>query len=557
MTFDQFNLSPALQKRLQEASFVTPTPIQEKAIPPLLEGRDLVGIAQTGTGKTLAFSLPLVEKLSSGRSRSRMPRAIILSPTRELAAQNMRTLDVLLKGTAMKAVLIIGGESPVEQRKILNGGVDIIVATPGRLMDQFDQGAILLVQTHHIIIDEADRMLDMGFIPDIEKILKLIRSPQRQTVMFSATMPPAIEKLTQQFLKNPIQVMVSPESSVTTTVSQNFILTTPRHRMNSFGNILAQETITQGIVFSNRKRDMDTIASFVQRKGLTVGVLNGDIVQSKRTEVLAAFRAGEITFLVASDVAARGLDIKGVSHVFNMEIPMSPEDYVHRIGRTGRAGAAGNAFTFLLSADQKKFAPLEQMIKDAALLIDDRPESERGTAFPFPIRLKARAVLSQQAPEMSGPKSEQKAGQRKRQQKPPHSVKQKTEQGNRSEKVLTTPVLLDAPLSENKPSQSQVSQQQTKAPQKNTADMQPALQKQEDLSQEKMMPKVNRPEKVKESVQENAKKPMKNQDGSVGASAGDTGHLAKNKLPHDIRTISHETPEPKGFGAHMPSFMVD
>ncbi len=385
MGFDQLYLSDFILDKLKALGFETPTPIQEKAIPALLTGRDFIGIAQTGTGKTLSFALPLIERLQGKPTKARIPRAIILAPTRELADQNYKTICQFTEGTSLKVALIIGGESPKLQRQLLQKGVDIIIATPGRLLDQYDQGFLMLAQTEFVAIDEADRMLDMGFIPDVEKILSLIYTRHRQVALFSATMPKPIRALADQFLTSPKEVTVTPPATTNANVEQFFVVTSTRSRAKSLERILAQEDLRQGIIFSNRKRDIDTLAKNLRQFDKNVGVLHGDIPQFQRVKTLEAFKDKEIKLLVASDVAARGLDVKGLSHVFNMEVPPSLDDYVHRIGRTGRAGEKGRAFTLIADEQEDKLQRLFKRVGKNSSWVDDRPKTKREEPLEFEI----------------------------------------------------------------------------------------------------------------------------------------------------------------------------
>lgn len=363
MKFEDLGLSPETLKAIAERGYETPTPIQAKAIPPILMTRDVVGLAQTGTGKTAGFTLPMIEALSGGRARMRMPRSLVLEPTRELAAQVAENFKVYGKYHKLSMALLVGGESMGEQMKLLEKGVDVLIATPGRLIDLFERGAILLNDIRILVIDEADRMLDMGFIPDIERIVSLL-PPTRQTLLFSATMPPEIKKLTDKFLSNPKEISVAPPASPAATVKQLMVMTNPKRKRETLGAILAQEDVKNAFIFLNRKRDIADLEQWLKRKNYKAGALHGDMPQIRRNETLQAFKDNHITLLVCSDVAARGLDIKGVSHVFNYDVPMSADDYVHRIGRTGRAGMTGCAWMLATEGDQKYLDAIERLIKN-------------------------------------------------------------------------------------------------------------------------------------------------------------------------------------------------
>ena len=369
MSFADLGLSPELLRAIEDLNYNAPTPIQEKAIPYVLMGRDVIGVAQTGTGKTASFTLPMIDILSGGRAKARMPRSLILSPTRELATQIAVNFDQFTKYQTLTKALLIGGESMEPQLKLLDRGVDVLIATPGRLLDLFERGKIMLNDIKIFVIDEADRMLDMGFIPDIERIGSLL-SPMRQTLLFSATMPPEIKRLGEKFLSNPKEVAVAPPATVTTTVAQHLIKVDERQKRAMLRHLIRQENITNAMIFCNRKRDVQTVADSLKRHGFNAAPLHGDLVQSVRTETLDKFRANEIEILVCSDVAARGLDIKGVSHVFNFDVPFNAEDYVHRIGRTGRAGASGIAYTLVTPDDEKLLANIHAITRQEIPLIE-------------------------------------------------------------------------------------------------------------------------------------------------------------------------------------------
>ncbi len=361
MLFSELGLHPETLRAVLEAGYETPTPIQEKAIPHVLAGRDVLGIAQTGTGKTASFTLPMINALAAGRAKARMPRSLILEPTRELAAQVEASFAVYGKYHKLNTVLLIGGESMSDQTKKLDRGVDVLIATPGRLLDQIDRGNVLPTDIRFLIIDECDRMLDMGFIPDIEKIVSKLR-PNRQTLMFSATLPPEIRRLSDQFLNNPVEVSVSPPASAATTVTQAIVRVTHAEKRNALRFLIKSEDVKNALIFCNRKRDVAIVHKSLVAHGFDAGALHGDMAQSARTETLAKFKANELRLMVCSDVAARGLDIKGLSHVFNFDVPTHSEDYVHRIGRTGRAGLSGRAFTLVTGDDAKFLAGIEKLI---------------------------------------------------------------------------------------------------------------------------------------------------------------------------------------------------
>ncbi|MBF54055.1 MAG: DEAD/DEAH box helicase [Confluentimicrobium sp.] len=376
--FSDLSLDPKVLKAIDEAGYETPTPIQAGAIPPALEGRDVLGIAQTGTGKTASFTLPMITLLKRGRARARMPRSLVLAPTRELAAQVAENFDIYAKHTKLTKALLIGGVSFKEQDQLIDRGVDVLIATPGRLLDHFERGKLLLTGVQIMVVDEADRMLDMGFIPDIERIFNLTPFT-RQTLFFSATMAPEIERITNTFLSGPARVEVARQSTTSDTIAQALI----QHRasrkdraMNEKRNILRAVIEAEGdacsnaIIFCNRKVDVDVVAKSLKKYGYNAEPIHGDLDQSHRTRTLDGFRDGSIRFLVASDVAARGLDIPAVSHVFNFDVPSHAEDYVHRIGRTGRAGRKGKAFTIATQYDEKYLDAIQTLVGQQIPLVD-------------------------------------------------------------------------------------------------------------------------------------------------------------------------------------------
>jgi len=378
MSFTDLGLSEEVLKAVNDAGYTEPTPIQEKAIPTVLMGRDILGCAQTGTGKTASFTLPMIDILAAGRARARMPRTLILEPTRELAAQVAENFDTYGKYNKLTKALIIGGSSMVEQTKLLDRGVDVLIATPGRLLDLFDRGGLLLSDVKVLVIDEADRMLDMGFIPDVEKIVGFLPKI-RQTLFFSATMPKEIKRLADAFLMNPKEISVAPPATTGENIIQGLLMIDHRSKRDLSGlqkkkrealrQLIKQENVKNALVFCNRKRDVDVVHKSFMKHGFNTGTLHGDMVQSARMAMMERFKAGEVEILVCSDVAARGLDINDLSHVFNFDVPMHPDDYVHRIGRTGRAGKEGHAFTIVWRDDQKYIDAIETLTKKKIPLI--------------------------------------------------------------------------------------------------------------------------------------------------------------------------------------------
>jgi superfamily II DNA/RNA helicase len=381
MKFADIGLSDELLRAVLEAGYDEPTPIQAGAIPSVLMMRDLIGIAQTGTGKTASFVLPMIDVLSNGRTRALMPRSLILEPTRELAAQVAENFEKYGKYHKLSMALLIGGVQMGDQIKALEKGVDVLIATPGRLMDLFERGKILLTGCDMLVIDEADRMLDMGFIPDIEHICTKLPAT-RQTLLFSATMPPPIKKLADRFLSNPKTIEVSRPASTNENITQFLVSTTDRKKRETLRALLEAEDVQTGIIFCNRKTTVRELAKSLQRHRYKVGEIHGDMDQSSRIAELDRFKNGDINLLVASDVAARGLDVKGVSHVFNFDAPWHPDDYVHRIGRTGRGGAKGRAFTLVSPSDAEAIDNIQKLTGSKIAYLGDVAAETQAQAKP-------------------------------------------------------------------------------------------------------------------------------------------------------------------------------
>ncbi len=371
MNFSDLGLGDGVLKAVDDAGYSTPTPIQAQAIPVVLMGRDILGCAQTGTGKTASFTLPMIDILDAGRAKARMPRSLILEPTRELAAQVADNFDTYGKYHKLSKALLIGGSSMNDQMKVIDRGPDVLIATPGRLLDLFERGRLLMTDVKTLVIDEADRMLDMGFIPDVEKIVSLI-SPMRQTLFFSATMPPEIRRLADKFLMNPKEISVAPPASTAETVTQGLIVVPHgdgrrpgaghKEKRAAMRKLIEREDVKDALIFCNRKRDVGIVHRSMVKHGYSAGQLHGDMAQPARMEMLEKFKNGDVTYMVCSDVAARGLDIPALSHVFNFDVPTHAEDYVHRIGRTGRAGKEGHAFTIAVPEDGKYLEAITQLI---------------------------------------------------------------------------------------------------------------------------------------------------------------------------------------------------
>jgi len=412
MSFADLGLSDELLRAVADSGYGEPTPIQQGVIPSVLMGRDIVGIAQTGTGKTAGFVLPMIDILAQGRSRARMPRSLILEPTRELAAQVAENFEKYGKYHKLSMALLIGGVQMGDQVKALEKGVDVLIATPGRLMDLFGRGKILLTACELLVIDEADRMLDMGFIPDIEEICtKLPKS--RQTLLFSATMPPPIQKLAAKFLNDPKRIEVARPASANLLIDQRLVEVRSDKKRDTLRDLLRHEEVKNAIIFANRKTTVRELATSLKRSGFAVGQIHGDMEQSDRIAEFDRFKKDEINILVASDVAARGLDVKGVSHVFNFDVPWQPDDYVHRIGRTGRAGAKGIAITLATREDRDQVAAIEKLTGHKFAKNEAAPETkttekadERATSQTKPRRERAKSAPRREEPRAPKPEPE-------------------------------------------------------------------------------------------------------------------------------------------------------
>ncbi|WP_417486927.1 DEAD/DEAH box helicase [Maricaulis sp.] len=457
MTFAELGLSPKLLEAIHEAGYSEPTPIQAGAIPAALAGRDVLGIAQTGTGKTASFTLPLIERLSRGRAKARMPRSLIIAPTRELAAQCAENFETYSKGQKLSMALLIGGVAFGPQEEILNKGADVLIATPGRLLDHFGRGKLLMTGVQMLVVDEADRMLDMGFIPDLEKIFSLVPpAPRRQTLFFSATMPKEIQSLVDRFLRDPERVEVSRPAQTGANITQLMIRLTDnsaKAKRLALRQAMSRDGVKNGIIFSNRKRDVDVVARSLQRHGFSAAPIHGDLDQSARTATLADFKAGTLRFLVASDVAARGLDIPDVSHVFNYDMPHHADDYVHRIGRTGRAGKSGESVTIFAPGDEKSLAAVLKLIKEdiPELVLDGSsnaasesataPDGDTEPAKPRSTRTRSRK-----------PRTPRKTNDADTTATPkPAAAETEPENAPVSEPALSQPVTTDDPKPANKP----------------------------------------------------------------------------------------------------------
>jgi superfamily II DNA/RNA helicase len=429
MTFADLGLSDQLLRAVEDSGYTEPTPIQRGAIPAVLMGKDLVGIAQTGTGKTAGFVLPMIDILSEGRSRARMPRSLILEPTRELAAQVAENFEKYGKNHKLSMALLIGGVQMGDQVKALEKGVDVLIATPGRLMDLFGRGKIMLNDCNLLVIDEADRMLDMGFIPDIEEICSKLPAT-RQTLLFSATMPPPIQKLASKFLKEPKRIEVARPATANVNIDQRLVEVKAADKRETLRKLLREEGVKNAIVFSNRKSTVRELTTSLKRARFAAGQIHGDMDQSDRIAELDRFKNDEINILVASDVAARGLDVKGVSHVFNFDVPWQPDDYIHRIGRTGRAGAKGIAITLATREDSDQVAAIEKLVGQKIPRLGAPAAEPQRKSEPEQRTQPQRKPEQQRKPEpkKAEPKREHpkpspaKAEQRKRPEKPKQPV---------------------------------------------------------------------------------------------------------------------------------------
>jgi superfamily II DNA/RNA helicase len=438
MRFADIGLSDELLRALSEAGYDAPTPIQAAAIPQVQMMRDIIAIAQTGTGKTASFVLPMIDVLANGRARARMPRSLILEPTRELAAQVAENFEKYGKYHKLSMALLIGGVQMGDQVKALEKGVDVLIATPGRLMDLFERGKILLTGCEMLVIDEADRMLDMGFIPDIENICTKLPTT-RQTLLFSATMPPPIKKLADKFLSNPKYIEVARPATANVNIEQFLVNVTQMKKRDVLRDLLRTEKVSNAIVFCNRKTTVRELNTSLQRHGFQSGEIHGDIDQASRQKQLEAFKNGDINLLVASDVAARGLDVKGVSHVFNFDAPWHPDDYVHRIGRTGRAGAKGKAFTFVTKADEEAIENIEKLIGnkierlgkiEALVEGEERGPAKRGRRAPLAKAIEVRSDTPEAAAEAPEPVREKALAKPAREKQAPKAEMAKPDQSS-------------------------------------------------------------------------------------------------------------------------------
>jgi ATP-dependent RNA helicase RhlE len=431
MTFQDLGLNAALLKAVKSEGYETPTPIQQQAIGHVLAGRDLLGVAQTGTGKTAAFALPILQRLGNGdtqqhKIRGRKARVLVLSPTRELATQIAASFSTYGRHTGLRQTVIYGGVSQHPQAKAVRDGVDILVATPGRLMDLMNQGLVGLGGIEILVIDEADRMFDMGFIGDVRKIVAKL-SAKRQTLLFSATMPEDIRKLSDSILTDPVRVQIAAKHEAAETVEQSVYFVTKKNKPVLLQHVIEQHSMTRAIVFTRTKHGADRVARHLSRAGIRAEAIHGDKTQNARQRALANFKSNKPPVLVATDVAARGLDIDEVSHVVNYDMPNVPETYIHRIGRTGRAGAAGIALSFCDHDEREHLRDIEKLLRKKALVCDDHPVYEssnqpsgRPAGGPQSKRAKPQAAIERK-PHASGPTDGRQRSRRRKFGKPPTS----------------------------------------------------------------------------------------------------------------------------------------
>ena len=443
MSFADLGLSDELLLAIKDSGYVEPTPIQEKAIPYVLMGRDMLGCAQTGTGKTASFVLPMIDILAQKRAKARMPRAIILEPTRELAAQVSESFDRYGKHHRLSTALLIGGISLAPQEKQIERGVDVLIATPGRFLDCYERGLLLLHDAKIFVIDEADRMLDMGFIPDVERIVSLMPKT-RQTLLFSATILPEIRHIADAFLNDPKEIAVTPPTTTAETVEQFLIGVEEKEKNATFVQLIKKEDVQSAIIFCNRKKQVDGLAYLLKKKGFDAAPLHGDMFQPKRMETLDTLREGDLTFLVASDVAARGLDIPKVSHIFNYDVPVNPEDYIHRIGRTGRAGRPGRALMLVTPEEGEQLGDILRLTGEKIpwMSLEGRAAPEIDLSGKTkPKRRRQRSGKRNEPPQKkaAATPSERPKRQRSRRRKPKEPAKEQPEAAHTKPQEHTKP----------------------------------------------------------------------------------------------------------------------
>ena len=551
-TFAELGLSAKVQAAILAAGYTEPTPIQAQAIPVAVTGRDVLGIAQTGTGKTAGFVLPMLARLEAGRARARMPRSLILAPTRELAAQVAQSFEKYGVNHRLTVALLIGGVSFDDQLKKLDRGADVLIATPGRLLDHFGRGKILLTGVEILVIDEADRMLDMGFIPDIERICKLL-PPRRQTLFFSATMPPEITRLVNTFLKDPVRVEVAKPATTAKTITQIFrycASTEDWEKREILRELIRSENVKNAIIFCNRKRDVAILLKSLQKHGFNAGALHGDMDQSSRTATLDAFREGRISLLAASDVAARGLDIPDVSHIFNFDVPWQADDYVHRIGRTGRAGKEGRSLTLVTSEDIKQLKDIEKMLGVDVTWIGDPPSAED---MANTGRRRGRGGRGAR-PSAGGGRNEGRGGRPQRNGAHSRPAREPSRENGRSSDQPAQPVLADErPRSDRaaaprppRPPRPEPAEQPSVA-QARTPDARPPRREREGRRPERTEPAAPRPDRQP--------------DRQNGRASKQPQQAKRQREPWEPREPRRQPdredrgPTPVGLGDHVPAFL--
>ena len=521
MNFAELGLGPEILQAVEEAGYANPTPIQEQAIPVVLMGRDVLGVAQTGTGKTAGFTLPMIEILGNGRGKARMPRSLILAPTRELASQVADNFEKYTKYHKLSMALLIGGESFADQEKLLNRGVDVLIATPGRLMDLFDRGRILLNDVKILVIDEADRMLDMGFIPDVERIVSLLPKI-RQTLFFSATMAPEIRRLADAFLMNPKEITVARQASAATTVSQHLVVCEELDKREALRHLLRAEDVKNAFIFCNRKRDVDILYRSLTKHGFDVVQLHGDMPQSARTETLERFRAGDVRLMVCSDLAARGIDISNMSHVFNFDVPHHSEDYVHRIGRTGRAGKEGRAFTIATPDDGKLVGAIFKLI---------------GTEIP---RVSIEGLPDLELDLEASPRRGRRGEPRKDSRRPERGRDRK------SGRAETAEAAGEQPREERRPRDEQPREERPERSERSERSERPA--RGERAPRGERAERGDRPERAERGRPERGQDDRRPDRGHDGRRRGRRDEYGIGEMTHADGVI--------GFGEHMPDFMT-
>lgn len=539
MTFPDLGLSDEVCKAISEAGYETATPIQQKSIPHVLMGKDLLGTAQTGTGKTAAFLLPMIDVMAQGRSKPRMPRALVLEPTRELAAQVADSFDMYTKYQKLSRALLIGGLGMKEQEAELDGTCDIIIATPGRLLDLFDRGRMMLSQIQFFVIDEADRMMDMGFMPDVERIVSCL-PPRRQTLFFSATMPPSIRKLADKFLVEPREVEVAPPTSPAATVEQHLTMLDERDKRDALRALINQENIRNALIFCNRKSDVKMLHKSMQKHGYDAVALHGDMDQMDRMATLEKFKTDQAKIMVCSDVAARGIDIQGLSHVFNFDVPFHAEDYIHRIGRTGRAGMKGRAFMLATAKESKALDAIQKLIGGNIKQIEIDGFGKKGAPAPA-------AVAASDDDEAPAPKR----ARRPRRTKPKDETGEAVADATAAEAAATEPVETGAPAEDATAAEA--------APARTPRTRRAPRRKTEEAAVEAAPAAA--PEEPKVESREPGREPGRAPGRVPHGDGPDVGRPAGRSRPSPNRSGGRNRRDdgdntPVGLGDHVPAFLL-